>query len=108
MDHYEKLSARYGSLVPVPEGVFFNLGYGFMDRKDWPGAREAFEANIKYYSNQASGYVGLGETYEEEGKLELARINYEKGLALAQKNNDTMIVPVATGLLERVLKKIKE
>ena len=108
LDHYEKISTRYGSRVPVPEGVFFNLGYAFMDKKDWPAAKEAFEANIKYYPDQPSGYVGLGDAYEEEGKLEMARKNYEKGLALAKKNNDTMVIPVATGLLERVVKKIKE
>jgi hypothetical protein len=107
-DHYQKLSARYGSKVPVPEGVFFNLGYAFIDKKDWPAAREVFEASITHFPDQPAGYVGLGEAYEEEGNLAMAKANYAKGLALAKKNKDSMVIPVATKLLERVEKKMEK
>jgi tetratricopeptide (TPR) repeat protein len=105
--HYEKLSRRYGSHVPVPEGVLFNLGYSILDHGNKPGAVEVFKYLIKLYPDVPSGYVGLGEVYEEAGKLELAKKNYEYGCEIAKKNNDNMALPVARGLLERVLKKMK-
>jgi tetratricopeptide (TPR) repeat protein len=105
--HYEKLSRRYGSQVPIPEGVLFNLGYSILDHGNKPGAVEVFKYLIKLYPDVPSGYVGLGEVYEEAGKLELAKKNYQYGCEIAKKNNDNMVLPAARGLLERVLKKMK-
>jgi len=105
--HYEKLSRRYGSHVPVPEGVLFNLGYSTLDNGNKPGAVEVFKYIIELYPDVPSGYVGLGEAYEESGNLELAKKNYEYACESAKKNNDNMALPVARGLLERVLKKMK-
>lgn len=104
--HYENLSQRYGSPVPIPEGVLFNQGYLFMDKGQIRETIEVFEYAIKLYPDEAACYVGLAEVYESEGKLELAKKNLEIALKLAKKNNDSWILPVAKGMLDRVLKKI--
>ena len=107
-DHYKKLSQRYGSAVPVPEGVLLNLGYSIQGHGRIPEAIETFQYGIQLYPGSPYCYEGLGEVYEESGSLELARKNYETALKLAEKNNDAMILPTVRILLEQVLKKIKD
>lgn len=104
--HYRELTRRYGHPVPVPEGVLFNLGYSLLDNGKKKEAMEAFKYNIELYAGFPSGYVGLGEVYEEAGELELALENYELGLEMAKKTRDTMVIPIAEDLVERVKKKL--
>jgi len=104
--HYEKLSRRYGSTVPVPEGVLFNFGYFLLENGKAAESVEVFKYCTELYPGLPSGYVGLGDVYETSGKLELARKNYELAVKFAEKRNDTMALPVAKKLLEQLLKKI--
>jgi len=105
--HYQKLSQRYGSAVPIPEGVLFNLGFSIQGHGRIPEAIEVFQYGIQLYPDSPYCYEGLGEVYEEAGNLELARKNYETALKLAEKNNDDMILPTVRVLLEQVLKKLE-
>ncbi|MCP5049472.1 MAG: tetratricopeptide repeat protein [bacterium] len=94
-EYYKKLSHRYGSPVPVPEGVLFNLGFSTLDHGNTPGAIEILKYVITLYPDEASGFVGLGEAYAEAGKLMLAKQNLEAACKIAEKKKDNMILPVA-------------
>ncbi len=108
INHYKKLSQRYGEKVPIPEGVLFNLGYTLMDKNKISETIETFDYAIKLYPELPASYLGLGEVYESSGKLQLAKKYLQTACKLAQKSKDSMILPAAQGLLKRVLKKIKE
>ena len=73
---------------PTSPGTLNEIGYAFLRRDRFEDARRAFERNIGLYPEVANGYDSLGEAYELEGNLELARENYSKALELAQKNDD--------------------
>lgn len=104
--HYRQLSKRYGSKILVPEGMLIEVGYGLLDKKKFAEAIEAFKYYVEIYPDSALAHVCLGEAYEESGKLELAKKYYEISLAMATKNKDNQVLPIAGGLLKRLLKKM--
>jgi len=107
-DHYQKLSQRYGSQVPIPEGVLFNLGYSFLNRGNHTAAIGSFGYCIQLYPGKAAGYFGLGEVYLKMGKLELAKRNFMQACEWAEKTKDSLALAPAREQLNRVLEKLKK
>jgi uncharacterized protein len=87
-EHYRKLSDRYGFTVVPPEALVNQLGYQLMGAGRMDEAIVALKANVERYPRSANVYDSLGEAYEKNGKLELARVNYERAAQLGEQNKD--------------------
>jgi predicted alpha/beta superfamily hydrolase len=87
-DHYKKLSAKFNYTVLPPELLINNLGYRLMGDGKMDEAIQVFKTNVERYPASANVYDSLAEAYEKNGKLDLARQNYEKAVQLGQQNND--------------------
>lgn len=88
VEHYRKLSKRFGTDVPPPEPIVNGLGYAALGRKDVDGALAYFELNLRHYPDSANVYDSLGEALEAAGRLDEARANYEKAVERGEKAND--------------------
>jgi predicted alpha/beta superfamily hydrolase len=86
--HYGKLSTRLGYSILPPEPLVNIVGYQLMGVGKMEDAAAAFQWNVENYPRSANVYDSLAEFYERNGKLELARPNYEKAVALGKENKD--------------------
>ena len=87
-EHYHKLSERMGYTVHPPEALMNQLGYVLMAQGKPEEALAAFKSNVERYPRSANVYDSLAEAYEKSGKLDLARPNYEKAVALGKEQAD--------------------
>ncbi|MBS7253736.1 serine hydrolase [Flavobacterium branchiicola] len=65
-----------------------SLGYSFVNKKQNDSAAKIFALNCSEYPKSANAYDSLGEVYEAIGKLDLAKVNYQKSLDLNPKNEN--------------------
>jgi len=65
-----------------------NLGYNYFNKKQTELSLQIFKLNCTEYPQSANTYDSLGEIYEAVGKLELAKLNYQKSLELNPKNEN--------------------
>lgn len=86
-EHYKKLSERYGYEIPVPESMVDYKGYLLFKEKKYAEAVQMLESHLKNRPNSAYAYDRLGYVYEAEGKLDLAKKNYETAVRLGEKGN---------------------
>jgi len=77
-----------------------NLGYVFLNKKQTDLALQIFILNCQEYPKSANTYDSLGEIYETIGKLDLAKLNYQKSLDLNIHNENArqMIARINTQL----------
>lgn len=87
-EHYRKLSERMGFQLSPPEALVNQVGYQLMGAGRMDEAIVALKSNAERYPQSANVYDSLGEAYERSGKLELARPNYEKAVALGKATSD--------------------
>ncbi len=87
-EHYNKLSQKFGYQLRTPEALVNQIGYQLMGAGNMDEAIAAFKANVERYPNSPNVYDSLGEAYENTGRTELARINYEKAYTLAREQNN--------------------
>ncbi len=108
--HYKKLSARFGYTILPPELLMNNVGYQLMGAGKMDEAIAVFKTNVERYPNSANVYDSLAESYEKNGKLDLARPNYEKAVQLGQQNNDPNLQVYKTNFerVDGLLKKSAE
>ncbi|MEA2077222.1 MAG: alpha/beta hydrolase-fold protein [Candidatus Marinimicrobia bacterium] len=99
--YYENISAKYGFKVIPPENILNNLGYGYMQNNDIENAIVIFKANTKYYPDSPNVYDSLGEAFETNGQLDLAKKNYKKAYDLAVKQ-DSPFSGIFQGNFERM------
>jgi predicted alpha/beta superfamily hydrolase len=86
--HCRKLSKRYGYPVAISERTLNTFGYQLLAAGKSSEAIDAFERNVKHHPASANVYDSLAEAYERAGKLDLARANYEKAVAIGTERND--------------------
>lgn len=86
-NHYASLSKEYGYKIEVPEGEMNSLGYGLLFGGKAEDAILVFQKNIERFPSDPNVYDSMGDAYKMAGKLELAKINYEKGCELGKKQN---------------------
>lgn len=91
VEHYRKLSKRYGTDVLPPEAIVNGLGYGALGRRDLGGALAYFELNVRNYPASANVHDSLGEALEAAGRVEDARASYEQAVKLGQQAQDRQI-----------------
>lgn len=104
--HFKMLSDRYDVKVKAPENVINMLGYEKLQSGNIAGAIELFQENVKRFPKSANVYDSLGEAYENDKQIDLARKNYKKAcqLGAAGANPNLMIY---LNNLERVGGKFK-
>lgn len=70
------------------ENELNNLGYQYLNVNEVKSAIEIFKLLVLEFPRSANGYDSLGESYFKDGDFELAKVNYQKSLALNPKNGN--------------------
>ncbi|MCX6150619.1 MAG: alpha/beta hydrolase-fold protein [Ignavibacteriales bacterium] len=107
LDHYKKLSNKYGYKI-FPSEINLNaIGYYFLQRQDYEQAIKVFKKNVELYSASANVYDSLGEAFEKSNQPELAKENYEKAYiaAKAVSHQNTQIYKTNFERLQQQLDK---
>jgi predicted alpha/beta superfamily hydrolase len=88
LDHYRRLTDRFGYTVSPSEYYLNYLGYRFLRYPDKKEALDIFKYNVKLYPNSANVYDSYGEGLEQDGQLEKALENYQIAYTKGQQNSD--------------------
>ncbi|MCF2492866.1 MULTISPECIES: M48 family metallopeptidase [Dyadobacter] len=80
--HYRLLSKERGYEVRPPEPLMNQLGYSFLQQKDFERAFFFFETNVNYYPNSFNVYDGLGDYYLAVDKKTIAVDCFKQALRL--------------------------
>lgn len=86
--HYASLSKRFEYPVDPPERMVNLLGYRYLGADRVADAIAIFRHNVASHPESANVYDSLGEAYERDGKLELARDNYARAVELGSSAED--------------------
>lgn len=86
-NHYKQLSKKYGYRIEAPEGVLNRIGYVFLNDGNIKEAITVFKSNVERFPKSANVYDSLGEAYEKNNKIKLAKENYEKACKIAVVQN---------------------
>ena len=86
--HYVKISKKYGVDTTAPENLLNIVGYTYLQNEDFENAITVFKANTKRYPDSPNVYDSLGEAYETNGQMNLAKKNYKKAYDLGVEQND--------------------
>jgi hypothetical protein len=105
--HYKYLSEKYGYPILPGEALVNQYGYQLMGAGKVDEAITMFKANAEHYPNSANVYDSLAEGYENSGRLDLARINYEKAYTIGKDRSDPN-VEIYKANLDRVSAKTKQ
>lgn len=108
--HYKKLSAKFNYTILPPEAMMNQFGYQMMAWGKMDEAVAIFKTNVKNYPQSANVYDSLAECYEKNGKLDLAKPNYEKAVQVGTQTNDPNLQVFKTNFdrVNGVLKKTAE
>jgi len=82
---YKKIQAADPKGSAVSEQRFNQLGYGFLQEKDYPKAIAVFRLNTQLYPGSANTYDSLGEALEKSGDTAGAIAAYKKCVEIAGK-----------------------
>ena len=88
IDHYSRLSKKYGYEIRPTEFNINIIGYNFLRQEDYSRAIDFFSYNVELYPKSANVYDSLGEAQESVGEMESASKNYEKAVEIGTMNND--------------------
>ncbi|MGE5412858.1 MAG: serine hydrolase [Syntrophomonadaceae bacterium] len=82
---YRKIQAADPKSPLVAENRFNQLGYGFLQNKDYAKAIAVFRLNTQLYPDSANTYDSLGEALEKSGDTAGAIAMYKKCVEVASK-----------------------
>jgi len=92
LGHYDRLSAKYGYIITVPENTLNLFGYRLVQASKFDEAISAFKLNARNYPQSANVFDSLGDGYDAAGKFDLAYESYKKaharGLEIGDPNTD--------------------
>lgn len=100
--YYAELSWKYGKDAQASEALINLTGYTHLQNGDIEEALKVFKENIKRYPNSPNVYDSLGEAYETNGQLNLAKKNYKKAYDLAVEQDSPF-----SGIFQRNFERIK-
>lgn len=80
--HFESLSKRYGYEIQPPISIIFDLGYVTTRSKNLIAAEEIFQYSLEVYPEGKESYLGMGILRRAQGKLESAKVMFEKALTI--------------------------
>jgi tetratricopeptide (TPR) repeat protein len=102
-EHYTNISAKYGLEITAPENIVNMLGYNYLQNQNIENAIMVFIENVKRYPNSSNVYDSLGEAYETNNQLELARDNYQKAYDLGREQNN-----INTSIYQKNLNRVQQ
>ena len=82
--HFRNVSRHLGYTVAPPEALVNQVGYSFLQQKNFSRARTFFEMNIRNYPKSFNVYDSMGDCYAAEGKTEKAIEYFEKALSFRE------------------------
>ena len=82
---YRKIQAADPKSPVVAETRFNQLGYGFLQEKEYPKAIAVFRLNTQLHPDSANTYDSLGEALEKSGDTAGAIAAYKKCIEVASK-----------------------
>ena len=103
--HYRKLSERTGFPVPPPEFVVNLAGYWNLQAKRDEEALDLFELNAANYPDSPNVHDSLGEALEQAGRIQDAKAEYRRAIALAEAERHPAL-PVFREHLARAESKV--
>lgn len=79
---------KSSGLYRLNEGEMNEVGYDFLQAKQFNEAIAIFKLNVDAYPNSGNCYDSLGEAYLKNGDKELAIKNYKRSVELDPKNEN--------------------
>ncbi|MCX6583327.1 MAG: alpha/beta hydrolase-fold protein [Candidatus Aminicenantes bacterium] len=105
-EHYTKLSRKYGYEIPATKQALDLKEYLLRQEKKFEEAIDLLEFRVATYPNSAVAHYKLGYLYKAASKMDLAKTNFEKAVALGEQAKDPRL-PMYKESLSLLLKKIK-
>jgi len=88
VEHFEKLSDRYGYQITPKEALINGAGYyQLLENKNFANAKQLFELNVQNYPESANTYDSLAEAYEANEEIVRALELVNKAISLAAKDD---------------------
>ncbi|MGE5681516.1 MAG: alpha/beta hydrolase-fold protein [Bacillota bacterium] len=88
MDHYKKLSSKFGYEIEIPEFLLNAAGYSLIRNGLLDKAVEVFKKNVELYPLSPNTHDSLGEAFERSNQPKLALECYRQAYKLARESND--------------------
>jgi hypothetical protein len=89
MNHYNKLSKKYGyTILPNENNINDWASYLMTDAKTLDNAISLFEMNASNYPTSSKVFASLGDAYAKKGDKKKAIASYQKAIALNSKAED--------------------
>lgn len=85
--YYDQVSKKYNLEVETTENTINILGYNYLGEGELKKAIEVFKENVNRYPNSSNVYDSLGEAYEKDGEIKLAKDNYQIAYTLGLDQN---------------------
>lgn len=82
--HYAGISRHMGYTVSPPEGMFNNIGYELLSRKDYERSYYYFDLNVRNYPKSFNVYDSMGDYWLARGDKAKAAANFKKSLSLRE------------------------
>jgi len=101
--HYKSLSKKFDFVLSTPENTINLLGYTYLGKEDFKNAIIVFKENVERFPNSSNVYDSLGEAYEKDGQLNMAKSNYQKAVDLASKQENANL-----GIFKENLKRVSK
>lgn len=76
-EYYKKVSKKYGLEVKTQENTINLIGYNLLGVNHTEKAIKIFKENVKRYPKSPNVYDSLGEAYEKDKQIKLAKDNYQ-------------------------------
>jgi predicted alpha/beta superfamily hydrolase len=86
--HYREVSKLFGYKVAPPENMLNNMGYEFLQQKQYTKAGTFFKMNIDNFPDSYNVYDSYGDYFEAIGNKQKAIEYFKKALAI-QENPDS-------------------
>lgn len=83
--HYQAISNERGYKVKPAEKDINNLGYAFLQQKDYERAEMFFKINIDYYPDNFNVYDSMGDYFLAKGEKKTAVKYFKKALSLKDR-----------------------
>ncbi|OGU55183.1 MAG: hypothetical protein A2V66_00505 [Ignavibacteria bacterium RBG_13_36_8] len=107
IEYFEQLTKKFRYEIKPPEELLNRTGYRYLNAGNIYDAIDTFNKSIELYPNSANAYNSLGEAYETNNQLELAKEFYEKAYQIGGKNRDPNLYYYMQDY-ENILKKLKK
>ena len=69
--------------MPSCFDCYYNIGFAYSQKKDWPKAEEAFKKAIEFKPDYVEAYNGLAQIYNAQKKFDEAQAASQKAAELA-------------------------